>query len=447
MERPDHRPATLAALVAATPAGRDRLVDLIRAASIVVVALGHWTMAALEPMDDSLRVRNILEVTTWAHPLTWVLQVMPLFFFAAGFTNALALRRNGTSGSTVLAGRVARVLTPTVVFVAVWLVLAWLLVAAGTSAALVDSAAAASAMPLWFLAVYLLLAMVAPVQHAAHQRSPWLLVVSLPLVALVLDRLQGTGLSSLGLLNYVVVFAFCQELGFLYADGRLARLGRRWWALVAAGAVGLLWLLTGPGPYPASMIGLPGEEVSNMFPPSVCVVVVAVLQVALVMLARPGLLRWLERPHPWRATVVVNSMVMTLFLWHITGFVLAVGAAHLAGLRLPPIGSGRWWLEKPAWLVAGAVVTAALVAAFRWAEAMRPPAVRLGPAGSVVAALLAVTGLTMLACAGFAGPFSRGGVALAGVTFYPAVGALLLVAAWLLLRWSGGGAHARPSRH
>ena len=300
-------------------------------------------------------------------------------------------------------------------------------------------------MPLWFLAVYLLQAMVAPVQHAAHQRSPWLLVGSLPLVALVLDRLQGAGLSPWGLLNYVVVFAFCQELGFL--RGRPAHATRP--ALVGPGgrgAVGLLWLLTGPGPYPASMIGLPGEEVSNMFP-SVCVVVVAVLQVALVMLARPGLLRWLDRPHPWRATVAVNSMVMTLFLWHITGFVLAVGAAHLAGLRLPPIGSGRWWLEKPAWLVAGAVVTAALVAAFRWAEAMRPPAVRPGPAGSVVAALLAVSGLTMLACAGFAEPFSPGGVALAGVTFYPAVGALLLVAAWLLLRWSGGGAHARPSRH
>jgi hypothetical protein len=447
MEETDRRPATLAEIVAATPAGRDRLVDLVRAASIVVVALGHWTMAALEPTGgESLRVRNVLEVTAWAHPLTWVLQVMPLFFFAAGFTNALALRRASTTGSTVLAGRVARVLTPTVVFVAVWLVLAWLLVAAGAPAALVDSAAAASAMPLWFLAVYLLLAMVAPVQHAAHQRAPWLLLGFLPLLALGLDRVQGTSLAALGLLNYLVVFAFCQELGFLHADGRLRRPGRRRWALVAVAAVGLLWLLTGPGPYPASMIGLPGDEVSNMFPPSVCVAVVAVLQVALVMLARPSLLRWLDRPHPWRATVAVNSMVMTLFLWHITGFVLAAGTAHLAGLRLPPIGTAAWWLQKPAWLVAATVVTTGLVAAFRWAERLRPPTPRLGTAGSVSAAGLAVAGLTMVACAGFAEPFSRGGVALGGVTFYPAAGALLLVAAWLLLRWRGRGAHAAASR-
>jgi hypothetical protein len=445
MEHPGRRP-TLAEIVAATPAGRDRLVDLVRAASIVVVALGHWTMAALEPASGAdLRVRNILEVTPGVHPLTWVLQVMPLFFFAAGFTNALALRRAGTTGSTVLAGRVARVLTPTVVFVGVWLVLAWLLVMAGAPAALVDSAAAASAMPLWFLAVYLLLAMLAPIHHAAHQRAPWLILGALPLVALGLDRLQGTDLSAVGLLSYIVVFAFCQELGFLYADGRLRRVARRWWALVAAAAVGLLWLLTGPGPYPASMIGLPGDEMSNMFPPSVCVTVVAVLQVALVMVARPALLRWLDRPRPWRATVAVNSMVMTLFLWHITGFVLAVGASHLGGLRLPAIGSGAWWLQKPLWLVAATVVTAGLVAAFRWAENARTPTPRLGAVGSASAATLAVAGLTMLACAGFADPFSRGGVALGGVTFYPAVGALLLVAAWFLLRREGRGAQSEAS--
>ena len=289
-------------------------------------------------------------------------------------------------------------LTPTVVFVAVWLLLAWLLVARA-SAALVDSAAAASAMPLWFLAVYLLQAMVAPVQHAAHQRSPWLLVGSLPLVALVLDRLQGAGLSPWGLLNYVVVFAFCQELGFL--RGRPAHATRP--ALVGPGGRGGCRAAVAPhrpGAVPRQHDRPPRRGGVEHVPPSVCVVV-AVLQVALVMLARPGLLRWLDRPHPWRATVAVNSMVMTLFLWHITGFVLAVGAAHLAGLRLPPIGSGRWWLEKPAWLVAGAVVTAALVAAFRWAEAM-PTGRSPGPAGSVVAALLAVSGLTMLACAGFA---------------------------------------------
>ena len=63
----EQQPTTVARLAATTPRERDRLVDLVRAASIGVVVLGHWTMAALEPVgDDALRVRNVLEVATWA---------------------------------------------------------------------------------------------------------------------------------------------------------------------------------------------------------------------------------------------------------------------------------------------------------------------------------------------------------------------------------------------
>jgi hypothetical protein len=83
-------------------------------------------------------------------------------------------------------------------------------------------------LPLWFLAVFLLLAVVAPAQHALHSRQPWLLVTTLPVVALLLDRVQGTAVAPIGYLNYLVVFGFCQELGFLYADGTLVRARRRW---------------------------------------------------------------------------------------------------------------------------------------------------------------------------------------------------------------------------
>lgn len=441
---------TLSATADATPATRDRLVDLVRAASILVVVLGHWTMAALEPGPArGIRVRNILEVTPWAHALTWVLQVMPLFFLAAGFTNALALSRGTRTRGAVVAGRVDRVLAPTLVFVGVWLVLAWALVGVGIPAALVDSAGAAAAMPLWFLAVYLLLALVAPAQYAVHQRLPWLLVTVLPPLALLLDQAQGTGLAAVGYLNYLVVFGFCQELGLLYADGRLARVQRRWWTAAAATAVAALVLLTGPGPYPVSMIGLPGQDLSNMLPPSVCVLVVAVLQLALLMLARPALTEWAGGRRAWRAVVVVNARVMTVFLWHITGLVLAAGTAYQLGLALPPIGSGRWWLEKPLWILAAALLTAGLVVAFGRFErvtARRTPAavdsgsgvpgpgVTAGAAAAVASAVLAVAGLTMVASAGFADPFARGGVALAGLTFYPAAGAVLLAAAWLLSR-------------
>jgi hypothetical protein len=436
-------PPGLGALAASTPAGRDRLVDLVRAASIVVVALGHWMMAALEPRPDgALRVRNILEVTTWAHPLTWLLQVMPLFFFAAGFTSALALRRRRT-WSEFAGGRLQRVLPPTLLFVAVWLVLSWALVRVGVPSVVVDAAGDAAAMPLWFLAVFLLLAVLAPAQHAVHRRWPWALLPVLPVVALLLDRLQGTALAPVGYLNYVVVFGFSQELGFLYADGRLVRARRRWWVLATAGALAALVLLTGPGPYPVSMLGLPGQRLSNMLPPSVCVIAVGVVQLGVVMLARPALLRWLQRPRVWRATVAANAVVMTLFLWHITGLVLAAVAAYRLGLPLPPIGSARWWAEKPLWLLAAAVVTAGLVVLLSPVE--RTAAGRAHGAPSRwagAAALLAVAGLTMVACAGFADPFQRSGIPLAGQQFTPFSGAALLALAWLLSRVGGRSAPA-----
>jgi hypothetical protein len=297
-------------------------------------------------------------------------------------------------------------------------------------------------MPLWFLAVFLLLAMVAPAQHRLHRRHPWLLLPLLPVLALLLDRLQGTALAPLGYLNYLVVFGFSQELGFLYADGALVRARRRWWLAATAGALGALLVLTGPGPYPVSMLGLPGQRVSNMLPPSVCVIAVGVVQLGLVMLARPALLRWLERPRAWRTVVAANSAVMTLFLWHITGLVLAAGAAYLAGLALPPIGSARWWAEKPLWLAAAAAVTAALVLLFSPVEraaAARAGSARADAAPSRTAGLatpVAVAGLTMVACAGFADPLERSGVALAGQQFTPAAGAALLGVAWLLSRRS-----------
>ena len=100
---------------------------------------------------------------------------------------------------------------------------------------------------------------------------------------------------------------------------------------------------------------------------------VAVLQLSLLMLARPALLRWLRRPGPWRATIVVNTLVMTLFLWHITGLVLAAGTAYLAGVPLPDIGSAQWWLQKPVWLLAATAVTALLVRAFHpWSDESWP---------------------------------------------------------------------------
>lgn len=255
----------------------------------------------------------------------------------------------------------------------------------------------------------------------------------LPVGAALLDRLQGTSWAGLAFLNYALVFGFCQELGYWYAEGRLQRLPRAAWGAVALVAVALLVVVTRWGGYPVSMIGLPGHKVSNMMPPSVCVVLVAVLQTAQLMLARPALSRCLARPRVWMATVAVNMRVMTLFLWHLTGFVLVAGVMLGVGAPLPAVASAAWWGWKLVWLLLAGAVTTSLVVGLGGVE-QRPGRVVPLPAPLVVlGGITAALGLTMVACAGFAEPFTAGGIELLGMQFVPAVGAALVLLGWLLV--------------
>src|SRR5205085_3161606 len=67
-------PATSSAkdLAAATPKTRDRYVDFLRVASLVVVMLGHWLMAVVVWADGRLHTANVLETTPSARWLTWI---------------------------------------------------------------------------------------------------------------------------------------------------------------------------------------------------------------------------------------------------------------------------------------------------------------------------------------------------------------------------------------
>src|SRR5699024_9232150 len=76
---------------AATPETRNRVVDFLRAAAITVVVLGHWTIIAVDA-DGGILPHGVLDRATWTHPLTWVFQVMPIFFLVGGYSNGLSWR-------------------------------------------------------------------------------------------------------------------------------------------------------------------------------------------------------------------------------------------------------------------------------------------------------------------------------------------------------------------
>lgn len=71
-----------------TKTGRDSTVDLIRALCLLVVVALHTMMAGVERTSDGGLLTSVaLAGTDWFVPVSWFIQVMPLFFIAGGFAS------------------------------------------------------------------------------------------------------------------------------------------------------------------------------------------------------------------------------------------------------------------------------------------------------------------------------------------------------------------------
>lgn len=372
-------------LAAATPAERDRSIDALRVGSIAVVVLGHWLMATVTPAGE---VGNALSTAPALPYLTWLLQVVPVFFLVGGFGHARALRSDRPYGDFVR-GRVSRLLRPVAVLLAVWVPVAAVLGAAGLDRGLVGTALRTVPQPLWFLGVYLGVVGLAPLMWRWHRRHGAAVPVLLGAGAVAVDVLRFRyGHGAVGAVNLALVWLAVHQLGFLLADGRLTR--RVGAGLAAAGGTALA-LLTSVGPYPVSMVGLPGDPVSNVGPPTVALLAQAVALTGLVVLVRPALRRRLADARLWTVVVAANGVVMTVFLWHLTALF-----ALLALTRGPAAGTAAWWTTRPLWILALAVLTVPLVALFRAAERPVPaagcPSARA--AAGVAACALGLLGLS-----------------------------------------------------
>ena len=207
--------ATADRVAAATPAERDRFADLVRVASILVVVAGHWLMAVVVWRDGRVEGGNALTLVPGLWLATWLLQVMPLFFFVGGLANLVSARRGGGWAGFVR-GRAARLLRPTAVFLAVWALAAIALGLAGVPGTVLGQLARLVVQPLWFLAVYLVVVALTPAMLRLHRRYGAAVVVWLGLAAAVVD-LTGRlpGLEAVGDGNFLLVWLFAHQLGFL----------------------------------------------------------------------------------------------------------------------------------------------------------------------------------------------------------------------------------------
>lgn len=393
-----------------TPPSRERFIDLLRGTSIVAVVLGHW-LATVVGYDEhgELVGRSALPDLPWAHPLTWVLQVMPVFFFVGGYANAVSLARQRLRGGDVaewLINRGGRLIPPTTILV--------LVMAGGALAARlfdVDPARVRlvvwlASIPLWFLVAYLIVVVLTPPMYALHRRYG--LLVPLVLVGLVAggDLARLFGEESWGNGNFLFGWLVIHQMGFAWRDGRLPARPRVALPLLFGG-FGALLLLTLVGPYPISMINVPGERLHNMSPPSLALLAVATTQLGAALLLRDRAERWLRRPRPWMTVVAVNAVILTILVWHITAAILLTAVLNFAGvLPIPEVGSAAWLAWRIPLLIMFGFVLTLLVAIFGPIEvrsahrpARRPHRI---PAGLVRAATCRASRLGLV-LAGFAG--------------------------------------------
>jgi hypothetical protein len=422
---------------------RDRFLDLLRGGSIVAVVVGHWLVADLTWSAGRVVETSALGEVPAMWPLTWVLVVIPLFFFVGGFANRRSWEgtlRRGEGYAAYLDRRTHRVLVPTGLYLVVVAVAGLVIDQLGGLG--IRATGGLFFQPLWFLGVYLWVVALVPLTLRAHHRFGWWV----PAVLLLLVVLGDLGrfaadVEALGYVNVLSVWLLMHQLGYLYADGAL---GGRLPLAFTVGGLALTCLLVAALPYDATMVGVTDGPVGNMHPPTLAMTSVGLAQIGAVLLLRDRLTRWLQRPRVWVAVVVVNLNVVTIYLWHQPALTIAARITLPLGYPHPDPGSLAWWAAHLLWLLLPGAVLAGLVALVGRAERVAaPPAAPAGPVTArAAAAAVVLLGLGLLALAGSSAtePFEAG-QSLGPFTAAPLLGLSAVVVAAVVFWGLRAGAH------
>jgi hypothetical protein len=354
---------TAATVAARTRTDRNRAVDLYRAVAMGVVAVGHWLGMVVVLHDGKLDGGNLLDFSPEYAWITWIGQVMPLFFFVGGFASATSLRaadRKGVRPADWIATRLHRMVMPAAALAGLWAVVLVLGTAVG-GFGVVALGAAAAAIPLWFLANYTIDTALAPFTFRWFRARPWTLVGSLAIAFAFAECARFAGIPMVPQVNWVIGWLGFQVAGFAWQDGRLPT-GRALGCLAA-----VCWLMTiaavGLGPWPATMLHHGGLDHSPTHPPSFALLVFGLAYSFTAAAFAPAITRWLERSsRAWRVTIAANGVAMSVYLWHMTAAVGVVAVAFAAGL-IPDVepGTAAWWWTKIPFLVANLAVLVPLI--------------------------------------------------------------------------------------
>jgi hypothetical protein len=259
---------------------------------------------------------------------------------------------------------VAGLVWPTTVYVGAVAVSVVVLDVLGTDRRTLSVAAWLVALHLWFLSVYLVLLLLTPLQVALHRRWGLAVPVALAVGAALADLASlGWSVDPVGWASYLLVWGCVHQVGVAWHDGALAR--HRAVPIVVAGAgLAVLVALVGWGPYPLSMVGVPGAQIQNTSPPTVALLAFAGVQTGVLLALEPLVSRRLEDPGRWARVSAANRLAIVVYLWHMVPVVAVAVTLYPAGVMpQPEAGSVVWWLSRVLWVSALAAVLGLVVRA------------------------------------------------------------------------------------
>ncbi|GAA1819099.1 hypothetical protein GCM10009682_44650 [Luedemannella flava] len=360
-----------------SPAHRNAYVDLLRAVSLIVVVLWHWAFTILSWRADGPHATSPLGFMKGFWLLTWLFQVMPLFFYIGGYVHLKSwerARERGVGLGSFVVKRLRQLAVPGSLLLVTWIAVGTIvgsyfdLTGTGRLVKLIVS-------PLWFLGVYLALIAILPAALWLHRRLGVLALVWLAGLAMCVDVARfHFHLESAGWVNMLLIWALAHQAGFFY-DKVVAMPRQTDWSLLWGGLFGLAGLV-GSGLYPGSMVGVPGERFSNMAPPTFVMVALLIFQIGVVEVLRPTLTPRLERPRWETVNETINRFALPLFLFHTTG--MAIARFIMWQFFGDDLDDGRpdwrWWLARPLAVLLPLLCTLPVIYLFgrRW---VRRPAV------------------------------------------------------------------------
>jgi len=416
-----------------TPPSRDRSIDAVRAYGLFVVVAGHYLMGIVHWNRNVPQLGNSLSSSIHLQVITWVFQVMPLFFIAGGAANLISWKsaqNKETAYAVWLWKRAHRLLSPALVYLFVMIILG-ALISPNVNNQMSRLLLNISTQLLWFLGVYIVITAITPLTVFLFENWRtqsiiiWLFVIAFCDYA----HLGQTSFAPISLLNFIFVWAMVSQLGYAFEKNEIER-SKAVLVFIVSLAIEI-WLVY-KFPYPISLVGLP-DEISNMAPPTLVLALHSIAIWSLLSIFKTNINKLCERAKVWTIVVGANMAAMTIYLWHIPVIMFVTVGSHLIGwdrttvlLESRPYPATGYWLETiPFLALCGLLVYSFVQVAWiiehvkiKWWQGDASQVQKSGwrSAVAIIGVFLIGTGLLAVAGTGLH-LFPNGTQELSGVTF------------------------------